>query len=196
MIDAIPQYSHISEQEYYWLEERAEVRHEYLDGEIFDMAGGTPSHSRLIASVTSALGSRLRGQPCYPASSDQRIKIERTGLITYPDAAVVCPPECYDPANSNTLLNPRVVVEVLSPSTEEYDRKIKFSHYCEIDSLTHIILVRQDRVEIVHHHREPGGEWVTDTYGTRASILRLEDLSLEVPLEEIYERLDLPELSK
>jgi Uma2 family endonuclease len=196
MIDAIPQYSHISEQEYYWFEERAEVRHEYLDGEIFDMAGGTPTHARLISSVTIALGRRLLGHPCYFANSDQRIKVERTGLITYPDAAIVCPPERYDPANANTLLNPRVVVEVLSPGTEEYDRRIKLKHYYQIDSLTHIILVRQDRIQVEHHHREPGGDWTTDTHGTRTSILRLRDFSLEVPLNDIYAKLDLPELSE
>ena len=192
-MNAIPQYLHISEEDYYALEEKAGIRHEYFNGEIFDMAGGTPLHARLIASVTAALGSRLRGHACYPTSSDQRIKIERTGLITYPDLAVVCPPERYDPSNANTLLNPRVVVEVLSETTEQYDTKIKLEHYRQIDSLTHCILVRQDRVEVVHHYRTASGEWASETHQKRSSALKLQDLGLELPLDLIYERLELPE---
>ncbi|HET6385725.1 MAG TPA: Uma2 family endonuclease [Armatimonadota bacterium] len=192
MINAISQYSHISEEEYYSLEARAEIRHEYLNGEVFAMAGGSPEHARLIASITGSMVSRLRGHRCYATSSEQRIKVERTGLITYPDVAIVCPPERYDPVDPDTLLNPRVVVEVLSPTTEEYDRTGKYDHYRQIESLTHYILVSQDQVRVECFNRGVGGEWTQDLHLTRDSTLRLLDLELEVPLAEIYDRLSLP----
>jgi Uma2 family endonuclease len=193
MIEEIPQYRDISEVEYYALEERAEVRHEYLDGEIFEMAGGRPEQARLIASVTAAIGTRLRGHRCYATSSDQRVKIERTGLITYPDLAIVCPPARYAPANAHTLLNPRAIVEVLSPTREDYDQTTKFEHYTRIESLTHYILIRQDRADVIHYHRDAGREWIRETHTARAASLMLQDLGLKVPVDEIYDRLDLPE---
>ena len=195
MIEAIPQYSHISEKEYYALEERAEIKHDYLDGEIFDMSDGSPDHALLVLNVGAAIAARLHGHPCYATSSEQRIKIEHTGLITYPDVAIVCPPARYDPANSHTLLNPRAVVEVLSRTTEDYDQRIKIEHYSSVESLTHYILVRQDRVEVVRYERETGGKWSRSAHTARSSALRLRYLGLDVPLDEIYEPLDLPEVS-
>ena len=193
MLNTMPQYSHITEEEYYALEERAEIRHEYFNGEIFDLPGNSPEHAILSANAIAALGTRLRGHPCYVTGSDLRIKVEQTGLITYPDLEIVCPPARYDPANKDTLLNPRVVLEVLSRTTEQYDKTVKFDNYSSIESLTDYILVRQDRVEVTHYHREMGGDWESALLVTRDSSLKLGELGLDVPLAEIYDRLDLPE---
>ena len=119
--------------------------------------------------------------------------MEQTGLITYPDMAIICPPERRDPANADTLLNPRVVVEILSPTTEEYDQWMKLEHYKCISSLTHIILVRQDQAQVDHYQRKASEDWLRTTCTTRASILRLADLGLDVPVAEIYDKLDLLE---
>jgi len=157
------------------------------------MAGGSPIHARLIANTLGAAVSRLRGQRCYAASSEQRIKVEQTGLITYPDVAIVCPPERYESLDPDTLLNPAVVVDVLSPTTEAYDRTVKYNHYRQIESLSHVILVSQDQVRVECFTRGADGDWTGEVYRTLDSSLRLPDLDLEVPLSEIYDRLNLPE---
>ncbi len=112
----------ITEAEYQQLEEASSVKHEYYDGHIYAMAGATPAHCLIAFNIAVAVGSRLRGRSCRGASSDQRVKVEATGLRTYPDMLIACPPERYDEQDSNSLLNPRVIMEVLSRSTAVYDR--------------------------------------------------------------------------
>jgi len=191
-LDISPQYALISEPEYYALEEKAVIRHEYFGGEIFAMAGASPAHAQLTANVMGSLVGRLRGRACYATSSDQRVKVEATGLITYPDLAVVCPPERYDPNNAHTLLNPRVVVEILSPSTAQYDRTTKFENYQQIESLSDYILVEQDQMRIEHYHRTADGTWQRQIHVSPDEELNLTDLDVVAPLSEIYERLNLP----
>ena len=127
--------------EYLAIEEVAGVKHEYLDGEIYAMAGGTPEHAALAAAVTTALGEQLRGGPCRVYSSDLRVRILATGLATYPDVTVVCGPTERDPESATHVTNPRVVVEVLSDGTEAYDRGEKLEHYKQVPSLAAVVLV-------------------------------------------------------
>ncbi len=176
----------ISEEEYWKLEAVSEIKHEYFNGRIYAMAGGTPSHNAVSHNIQGSLFSRLRGKSCRGYGSDQAVKA--SGLITYPDALIVCPPENYD---KNALLNPRVMIEVLSPSTEKYDRTDKFEFVKQIESLSHYILVAQDRVRVEHYERN-GENWIVRSYYQRDDVLVLADLELEIPLEEIYDRLDLP----
>ena len=111
------QESYISVAEFWQMEAVSDVRHEYLNGRVYAMAGGTPAHAKIIFNLSVAIGSQLRGNPCSGSSSDQLVKIERSGLRTYPDILVSCPPQRFDADEPNALLNPSLIVEVLSPST-------------------------------------------------------------------------------
>jgi len=194
-LDEMPQYAFISEEEYFSLEEKAVIRHEYYEGEIFAMAGGSHEHAVLMANTSGAVVPRLRGQKCYTASSEQRIKVEATGLITYPDLAIVCPPLRFAGKNTHTLLNPRAIFEILSPSTSQYDKTIKFANVKEIDEMTDYILIEQDSVGIEHRYRDDDGLWQSRIHDSLDDMLRLAGLDLEIPLSEIYERLTfLPEI--
>jgi Uma2 family endonuclease len=134
-------------EEYLQHEEASNTKHEYLDGRIYAMAGGTPEHSGLIASVIIQLGKQLEGTRCRVHMSDLHVRTP-TGLATYPDVAVVCGPWERDPAAKRMITNPKLIVEVLSPSTEEYDRGEKFEHYQRIPSLETYVLVGREIVEV------------------------------------------------
>jgi Uma2 family endonuclease len=140
-------------------EEATNAKHEYLDGQIYAMAGGTPEHSALAVSVATQLANQVRGGPSRVHSSDLRIRVLETGLATYPDVTIVCGPWQRDPANAGTVVNPSVVIEVLSPSTEAYDRGEKLEHYKRILSLSSIVLVAHDRRELEIWTRQEGDVW-------------------------------------
>jgi len=191
-MSASPQEKWISREEYSASERTSPVKHEYYNGQIYAMAGGSPAHARLGFNISVAIGKRLQGKSCRGASSDQRVRIEASGLETYPDALVVCPPERYAEDDANVLLNPALIVEVLSPSTEAYDRGGKFGQYSQIDALRDYILVSQDRIGVEHFQRAAGGEWRFRRCTRREDALPLENLEITIPLEEIYEGLDVP----
>ncbi len=174
------------------MEAASDVRHEYLNGRVYAMAGGTPTHSKIIFAFSTAIGVRLRGNPCSGSNSDQLVKIERTGLRTYPNILVSCPPEEYDAEEPNALLNPVLIVEVASPSTQNYDRTEKWDSYRRIPALRDYILVSSERVRVEHLHRNERDEWILWTGIELDSVLRVPDLGIEIPLDEIYEGLDLP----
>lgn len=134
--------------EYVTHDDDSNTKHEYLDGQIYAMAGGTPEHSALAASVTAHVWNAVRGGPCRIHTSDLRVRVTETGLATYPDVAVVCGPWERDAEDANTVVNPVIVVEVLSPSTEAYDRGEKLEHYKRIPTLRACLLVATDRREI------------------------------------------------
>src|ERR1044071_5913881 len=155
---------HYTFADYLSVEEMSAVRHEFLNGEIFAMAGGTPEHAALSAAAVVVLGRRLEGRPCRPYSADLRIRVVATGLATYADAAVICGDPIRDPASPTHVTNPIVLVEVLSKSTEAYDRGEKREHYQQIASLREYVLIAQDRREIEVHARDTGGSWQRSVY--------------------------------
>lgn len=160
---------HYSFAEYLEVEESSQVRHEYYSGEIYAMAGGTPEHAAIVASVTAALGRQLSGEPCRVYSSDLRVRILATGLATYPDVTVICGPSVRDPESPTHVVNPKVVVEVLSPSTEAYDRTAtwgtgKLQHYQQVPSLDAIVLV-EPRGDQVALWRREGTLFEARTFG-------------------------------
>lgn len=172
--------------DYLSVEEMSSVRHEYLDGEIFAMAGGTPEHAALSAAMVVVLGSRLKGTPCRPYSADLRVRVRATGLATYPDAAVIRGDVERDPDSSTHAVNPTVLVEVLSPSTEEYDRGEKREHYQRIESLREYVLVAQDRARVEVFVRSTAGDWRHEVH-ERGDVVALPSLGLTFPVEELYE---------
>ena len=151
--------------EYLELEEISEIKHEWLDGEIVAMSGGTLQHSLLAVEVQTLLKLALRGRPCRVFNSDARTRILATGLATYPDIAVVCGVAQTDPASSVTLTNPCLVVEVLSQSTAAWDRGEKFKHYRHLHTLREYLLVSQDQPLLELYRRQPDDRWLYESRG-------------------------------
>ena len=171
--------------EYAAFERSSNVRHEYLDGVIYAMAGGTPEHAAIAMNVGTLLNVALRNRPCRVYSSDLRVRVLATGLETYPDVSVVCGAEERHPADDLAVTNPIVVVEVLSPSTEAYDRGEKLRHYREIPALREVVLVdhRQKLLEV--HRREGDDTWARYEAGPGGAV-RLVSLECELPVDEVY----------
>ena len=170
--------------EYLSYEDASNAKHEYLDGEIYAMAGGSPEHAQLSVAVASSLRAQLEGRPCRVFSSDLRVRVAATGLTTYPDVTVVCGPLRRDEASRETILNPVLVVEVLSEGTERYDRGEKFEHYKKISTLEEFVLMSQKEplVEVWHLNR---GTW-SSREARSAGRVALESVGCELVVDELY----------
>lgn len=171
--------------DYIALEEASNTKHEFLDGEIYAMAGGTPEHAALAVSVSASLLGQLRGRGCRVFSSDLRVRVLASGLATYPDVTVVCGPLERDPESRTTIVNPRLVVEVLSDGTEDYDRGEKLDHYRRVPSLAAVVFVshREERIEV--WERDSGGSWHRQPYGP-GETAEIPTLPVRLVVDEIY----------
>jgi Uma2 family endonuclease len=178
--------------EYYRLEAQADHRSEFYDGEIFAMAGGSARHSRICGNIYHNLRIRLEGTPCVPFGSDLKLRVKATGLRTYPDVSVYCGKLELDPDDParQTYMNPTLLAEVLSPSTEQYDRGTKSVHYRRIESLKIILLVSQDEARVDTQIRQPDGSWSLREYEGMHQVLPLEAIGVELPLAAIYQGVD------
>jgi len=145
--------------EYLAAEATSDTRHEYLRGQVFAMAGGTPEHGALAASITGALIAALRDRPCRVFNSDVRVRIRATDLTTYPDLSVVCGRLERDDEDQNAIVNPVLIIEVLSDSTEAYDRGEKAAHYRRLPSLQEYVLMSQHRPRVEVFRRREAGHW-------------------------------------
>lgn len=183
--------NHLTEAEYLALEAESEERHELINGEVVAMAGGSPAHNTIIANLTRELGRLLRQRPCIVMSSDQRVNVEATGLYTYPDLTVVCGGPQFGLKGSTTLLNPTVVVEVLSEATELYDRGAKAAHYRRLASLQAYVLVSQKPRRIEVFQRTPEGRWLL--HEAEEGEVEIPALDVRLSLEEVYLHVDLLE---
>ena len=181
--------------EYFEMELGAAKRHEYSYGEILPMSGGSDAHSFIIVNLTAELRAALKGKPCSVAEGNLRVRDRREPRYVYPDASVICGDRQYDPEDPNrhTILNPRVIVEVLSPSTEAYDRGDKFEYYQRIEAVEEYVLVTQDRPSAQTFLRQPDGTWsMMGVNGLEATLL-VRSLEIAIPLAEIYYRVPLAE---
>src|SRR5436853_6974426 len=151
--------SFVSPDEYLRLECQAEYKSEYLNGEIFAMSGASRQHNLITVNIGAELNRQLRGKPCEAYMSDMRVKVRSNTFYTYPDVAVVCGEPQFEDKEVDTLLNPTLLVEVLSQSTERYDRISKTSYYRTIDSLQEHLLVAQHEVRVEQYLRQPDGQW-------------------------------------
>lgn len=178
---------HFSFDDYVELEEIARVKHEYLAGQVWAMSGGSPEHAGIASTVIGLLNGALVGKPCRSFTSDLRIRVKKTGLGTYPDISVICGAVELDPEDrrQHTVTNPRVLVEVLSPSTEGYDRGEKLEHYKAIESLHEVMFVAHDRREIEIVRRESDGSWSRHVTASGGSV-RLESIDAELAVDEVY----------
>jgi Uma2 family endonuclease len=172
--------------EYLAHEEASNTKHELLDGHIYAMAGGTPEHSALIASVNGQLWSQLRGTSGSVHMSDLRIRVLETGLATYPDIPIVCGAWERDPEGRNTIINPKVIIEVLSPRTAEYDRGEKFEHYKKIPSLAQYVLVAHERRAIEVWTRSAEDVWEASIYGA-GEVASLSSIGANIDVDAAYD---------
>jgi Uma2 family endonuclease len=170
----------ISYAEYLAREAASPTKHEYLRGEAWAMAGGTIEHARLQGAVIRELSLGLRGRPCVVLTSDARVRVDATDRTTYPDASVVCGPREASPVDRHALINPVVLVEVLSPETERDDRGEKFAHYRHLASLAEYVLVSQSERRIEVFRRAPEGWILTEAVAGESMHLRSIDVTLDV----------------
>src|SRR5262245_18671845 len=183
-MSAIPK-AKIDVDEYLANEEKAPFKSEYYFGELFAMAGASPRHNLIAANIIGALRSKLRGNQCRPYTSDQLVELTKSAFYSYPDVVVICG-EPNRTGRSNAISNPTVVFEVLSESTESYDRGLKSSSYRQIPSLKEIVLVDQQRAAVEVHTRQPNDEWVLAETTDLTANVRFKSLVVEVPMAEIY----------
>ncbi len=181
----------VTAEEYLALDRAAEFRSEFLDGEIVAMSGGSPRHSKLQINLALEIVTALRGTPCQAFSSDLRVRVSPR-MYAYPDLTVVCGELMLADDRQDILLNPKVIFEVLSPSTEYYDRGVKFRRYREIESLTDYILVDQDQARIEQFTRGDAHTWTFHDYQDASEILLIESIGVSLPIARIYERIEFP----
>ncbi len=181
-------------QEYYDLEKAAAFKSDYYDGEIFAMAGGTSRHSRISANLSREVGNQLKGTPCTDYDSNLRLCIKATGLRIYPDLSIYCGPLERDEEDrdAETCTNPTVLFEVLSKSTEGYDRGVKAESFRQIKSLQAYIFVSQVAPHVEIYERQKDGSWRLDEVRGLSAVLNIAAINVRLPLSEIYDRVELP----
>lgn len=181
-------------EEYLRREQDASEKHEYYHGEVFAMAGGSPQHSLVIANVIGELRSRLKAGPCRVYDSNLRVRIPRTTLYTYPDLSVVCGPLQFDPLDvrQQTVLNPTLLVEVLSPGTEAWDRGGKFENYQRIESLREYVLVASETPRVETFLRQTDGRWLYTAVSGLEARARLDSLNADLALAEVFAGIAFP----
>lgn len=175
--------------EYLELERKAEFRSEYIAGRMYAMSGASRRHILLNGNFYRELSSQLRGKDCEAYVIDMRVKVNPTGLYTYPDIAAVCGEPRFEDDQIDTLLNPTVIVKVLSPSTEAYDRGEKFAHYRRLESLREYVLVSQDKIRIEQYRRE-GEEWILAEVSAPDATLHLASIDCHIGVAAIYEKIE------
>ena len=181
----------LTPEQYLEIERKAERKSEYYNGEMFAMAGAKAAHNLLVTNIVAELRERLRSSPCRVYPSDMRVRVKLTGLYTYPDVVAVCCEAVFLDDQTDTLLNPALLVEVLSPSTEAYDRGRKFDQYKSIESLREYLLVASDRVHADLYTRQPDGRWLLSSADSPESSLTLESVGAELTLADLYEKVEL-----
>jgi Uma2 family endonuclease len=174
----------VSFAEYLAIDRANETKHEYIAGQVYAMSGGTPAHARLAMAIGAQLSTQLTGKPCAVYSSDLRVRVLATGLATYPDLTVICGALEVDPEDAHTATNPVVIVEVTSPSSERYDREVKYAHYRQIKSLRAYVLVSQDERLVEVYQRNADESWTLRD--VREGKARLGPIECALDLDAVY----------
>ena len=191
-MSAIPKKKYIAPEEYLAMERKSLEKHEYFNGEIFQMAGASEEHNTIAMNIAGSLHQQLKKRPCKVYQSDMRVYIPKTGLYTYPDISVVCKkPKLLDDGGLDTLTNPVLIVEILSPSTADYDKGTKFDNYRSLDSFEEYVLVWQDKKRIAHYKKQEDGSWLLrDFIGKDAEIV-LSSINCSLSAEDVYDKVEI-----
>jgi Uma2 family endonuclease len=187
MMSTVPK-PHLTPQDYLAWERQQETRHEYFDGEVCAMTGASREHNLVCGNTFAALHAQLRGRACEVYNNDMRVKVSETGMYTYPDVVVVCAEPQFEDAEVDTLVNPSLIIEVRSDSTEQYDRGAKFPHYRTLPSLQHYLLVAQTECRVEHYLREADHRWLLTEYRGLDETIELAGLDCRLLLRDLYER--------
>jgi len=177
--------------EYLEIERHSEIKHEYINGRMYAMPGASRHHVTITVNIATSLKLQMRGRDCRVYTSDMRVKVSSSGRYTYPDVSAVCGEGRFEDAEVDTLLNPAVLVEVLSDSTEKYDRSEKFDHYRTIASSREYVLVAQNSMRVDHYVLRDG-EWVFSALTAAEERLSLPSVGCEISLADIYENVEFP----
>jgi len=182
---------YVSAEEYLRLERQSEYKSEYVNGEIFAMTGASLRHNLIAGNIFGELRQQLKGRQCQAYVSDMRVKVTATGLYTYPDVVVVCGKPKFEDKYVDTLLNPTLLVEVLSQSTERYDRIAKSSYYRTLDSLAEHLLVAQDDVRLEQYVKQPNGQWLLFESSSLDNVVELQSIGCSLALGDVYDKVTL-----
>lgn len=180
--------SQLSTTDYLNGERQAPEKHEYIQSQIYAMAGASREHNQLVFNLAGLLHAQLRSKPCSAFVADMRVRTRPNEAYFYPDLAVVCGELQFEDAHSDTLLNPSVIIEVLSPSTEAYDRGAKFAHYRRLGSLQEYLLVAQDRLSIECYVRTPKGQWLLSEANEEEDEIILQRINCLLKVRDVYEK--------
>ena len=180
----------LTPEEYLAFERKATTKHEYFNGQIVAMSGASFAHNFITSNTANQLYNQLIDSECQVATSDMRVKVTEIDSYFYPDVVVVCGEPRAEDDTFDTLLNPTLIVEVLSPSTEGYDRGEKFEHYQQIASLKDYILISQDEVHVEHYYRQ-GSEWLRNEFQELVDVLSLLSIDCELRLQDVYRRVEV-----
>lgn len=181
---------HITPEEYLAIERQAAYKSEYFNGEMFAMSGASPRHVLIVTNVVAELHQQLKQRPCTVYSTDLRVKVNPTGLYTYPDVIVVCDQPQFNDEQKDTLLNPTLIVEVLSESTKDYDRGEKFEHYRTLASLAEYVLIAQDKPHFEHFVRQPDNRWLLAETNRLEDTIHLPSIACDLALAEVYDKVE------
>jgi len=183
---------YLTPEQYLEIERQAEFRSEYLHGEMFAMAGTSFNHNRIVRSTERALGRALDGRRCDVFFLDVKVHVPATGLYTYPDIVVTCGPIAALDKHQDTLTNPLVIVEVLSPSTRNYDRGEKFQHYRSIPSFREYLVLAQDEIRVEHHVRQPDGACIFREHTALTDVVHLASIDCNLNISTLYADVEFP----
>ncbi|MEA1051424.1 Uma2 family endonuclease [Lamprobacter modestohalophilus] len=178
----------LTPQQYLAWERQQATRHEFFDGEIFAMTGASREHNLVCGNAFATLHAQLRGKPCELYNNDMRVKVSDTGMYTYPDIAAACAEPQFEDAEVDTLINPALMIEVLSDSTEQYDRGAKFQHYRTLPSLQDYLLIAQTECQVEHYVREASSRWLMTEYRSLDDRIKLASIDCDLLLRDLYER--------
>ena len=187
---ALPQDNYYSVEDYLAMERASEIRNQYVDGEIFAMTGASLKHNVIVANALASLHTQLRKGSCTVYPSDMRVKVVKTGLYTYPDISVVCGKPQLEDDHVDTLLNPIALIEVLSPSTEKFDRGETFQNYRKMDSLQDFLLIAQHEPRIEHFSRTEAKKWDFTDASELDSSIKIPSIECTLLLSDVYEKID------
>lgn len=181
---------YITPDEYLEIERKAPYKSEYFNGDMFAMAGASAAHVLIVANVVGELRARFRNKDCVVYSTDLRVYVPANRLYAYPDIVVVCGRQEFLDAQRDTLTNPTVIMEVLSESTEKYDRGLKFELYRGLPSLREYVLIAQDRMSVERYFKQDDGSWLYASYSSHNEEVPLQSVGCSVPMQEIYLKID------
>jgi Uma2 family endonuclease len=188
---SLPQRKTYTPEQYLELERNAATKSDYFNGEIFAMTGASRKHNLITVNIASSLNGQLKGGQCEVYANDMRIKVTAGGLYTYPDVVVACGSPEFEDEHIDTLLNPILIIEVLSKSTEGDDRGEKCGYYRTLESLSEYLLVRQDKPHVEHYVRQPGGLWLLSEADGLQARIDLHSINCQLAMADIYDKFEL-----